>query len=48
LSLRIEPREGSFESVKSELFFDQGQIVMELSNLKFTGNGMITDPESGV
>jgi len=48
LSLRIEPKEGSFENVKSELFFDQGQIVMELSDLKFVGHGMLTDPETSV
>merc|ERR1711998_288986 len=46
---KILPKQSaSWESVKSDLFFDQGEIVMELENLEFVGNGMITDPETGI
>jgi hypothetical protein len=33
--------------LESELFFDEGQIVTELSNLEFKGSGMIKDAASG-
>ena len=39
---------GPWDTVKSDFFFDQGQIVMEINNLQFFGNGMISDPETGV
>ena len=32
----------------SDLFFDSGQIVMELNGLEFAGSGHITDPSTGV
>jgi hypothetical protein len=34
--------------VETDLFFDQGQIVMELAGLEYIGSGKITDPETGV
>ena len=49
LQTKIIPKSlGAWESVKSDLFFDQGQIVMEISNLQFFGNGMVVDPDTGV
>jgi len=49
LDLKIVPKSGAeWATLESDLFFDQGQIVTELSNLEFTGRGVITDPESGV
>lgn len=33
--------------MNSDLFFDQGEIVMELSGLKFAGTGHIKDKETG-
>lgn len=48
-SVSILPKHsGEWDNVKSDLFFDQGEIVMELENLEFVGNGLITDPESGI
>jgi len=48
-SMRIVPKEGdNWDSVQSDLFFDQGEIVMELNGLMFVGAGLITDPETGV
>ena len=44
----IPKQEQKWEEVKSELFIDQGEIVMELENLAFSGNGLITDPDSGI
>ena len=37
-----------WDDVKTDLFFDQGQIVMELTGLEYTGEGKITDPQTGV
>lgn len=49
LDLKILPKSGAaWDSLQSDLFFDGGQIVTELSNLEFVGNGLITDPETGV
>jgi len=56
LSLQIKPvseggaekSKGMWDSVDTDLFFDQGQIVMELNGLEYIGSGKITDPETGV
>ena len=50
LSLQIRPLAGlsSWNSVETDLFFDQGQIVMEMNGLEYYGSGKITDPETGV
>jgi len=54
LALRIQPKDNDggrspkWHEIKTDLFFDQGQIVMELNDLQYVGSGMITDPESGV
>lgn len=35
-NLKIVPKsQGAWEEINSDLFFDQGEIVMELSNLQF-------------
>ena len=34
--------------LQTELFFDDGQIVMEIDGLEYSGEGMITDPTSGI
>ena len=45
----IQPKkESGWEDVKSDLFIDQGEIVMELENLEFAGDGLITDPDTGI
>jgi len=49
LDLKILPKSGAeWDKLESDLFFDAGQIVTELSNLEFKGSGVITDPETGV
>ena len=57
LSTNIRPKEkdevtdmskDAWDSVKSDLFIDQGEIVMELEGLQWAGDGMITDPETGI
>ena len=46
---RIVPKKSQeWEEVKSDLFIDQGEIVMELENLEFAGSGLITDPDTGI
>ena len=48
-STKIIPKESQkWAEVKSELFIDQGEIVMELENLAFSGEGLITDPDTGI
>lgn len=54
LNLKIQPVEKpgkgnlrKWDDVKTDLFFDQGQIVMELTGLEYTGKGTITDPKTG-
>lgn len=46
LDLRILPKGGLEWSIplESDLFFDQGQIVVEISNMEFKGHGQLTDP----
>ena len=49
LELKIQPvAGGDWGTLDSDLFFDQGQIVMELNNLEFAGAGLITDPQTGL
>ena len=44
LHMRIMPRDGKYwDDIESELFFDQGQIVMEINNLEYAGHGEIAD-----
>lgn len=44
LHMRIMPQDGKYwDDIESELFFDQGQIVMEINNLSYAGHGEITD-----
>lgn len=46
---KIQPKkESGWDEVKSDLFIDQGEIVMELENLEFAGKGLITDPDTGI
>ena len=45
IEIQIQPHNGD---LTTELFFDDGQIVMEIEGLEFVGKGRITDPESGV
>ena len=42
IKLRVAPREGKdWETLHSEVFFDQGQIVMEINELDIIGEGEI-------
>jgi len=48
LSMVIKPTgEGEWNNVQTELFFDQGQVVMEVNGLSYVGRGRITDPTTG-
>eukprot|EP00356_Strombidium_inclinatum_P013346 CAMPEP_0170482128 /NCGR_PEP_ID=MMETSP0208-20121228/2281_1 /TAXON_ID=197538 /ORGANISM="Strombidium inclinatum, Strain S3" /LENGTH=692 /DNA_ID=CAMNT_0010754929 /DNA_START=16 /DNA_END=2091 /DNA_ORIENTATION=- len=47
LAMRVKPKEASWSNIDSDLFFDQGQIVMEINGLEFSGNGMVVDSKSG-
>jgi hypothetical protein len=46
LEIKIKPTDD--KEIQTELFFDEGQIVMELEGLEFSGTGLITDPETNV
>ena len=47
ISLQIMPQ-GGWDGIQSDLFFDQGQIVMEINGLEYQGRGSITDPNTGI
>lgn len=48
LALEMAPIDnGQWHEVKSDLFFDQGQIVVEMQELEYRGEGQISDPQSG-
>ena len=56
LDIKISPQ-GKFDNnkndekwndLKTELFFDNGQIVMEIDGLVFSGTGNIFDVKSGL
>jgi hypothetical protein len=47
LDLRVKPKNGDWNKIESDLFFDQGQIVMEIAGLEFSGLGSISDRRSG-
>lgn len=48
INLRIEPiQENNWDKIQSDLFFDNGQIVTEVTGLHYVGSGTITDPETG-
>ena len=49
LSLQIRPQDNNAwdKQLDTELFFDQGQIVMEIAGLEYHGVGRITDPQTG-
>ena len=49
LTLKIRPLDdGGWGTMSTELLFDQGQVVMEVSGLEYAGVGKITDPSSGI
>ena len=43
LALKIAPSNNDWSTLESDLFFDSGQIVMELKNLSFSGKGNLVD-----
>lgn len=48
MRMRIAPRGGQdWDAVETDLFFDQGQIVMEVNNLEYRGTAKLSDPRSG-
>ena len=55
LEMKLRPQGNSslsidkkWDELKTELFFDNGQIVMEIDGLTYSGKGVITDPNSGI
>ena len=49
LKLQMEPiSEEGWDQIETDLFFDQGQVVMEINGLQFVGEGTITDPQTGM
>ena len=44
VDIQIQPRNGDWQSLQLEMFFDDGQIVLAGHDLEFTGTGMIEDP----
>lgn len=49
LDMRVKPKQGqAWDDIHSDLFFDQGQVVLEVNDLEFSGSGLLTDPETKV
>ena len=48
VSLSVQPRVKSWDNLQLEVFFDEGQIIMEMHDLEFAGNGTIIDPQSEI
>jgi hypothetical protein len=48
LDMKIVPPGHKWDEVASDLFFDKGQLVLEINNLEFKGHGKISDPETGI
>lgn len=46
LSLKIQ-KDSGWQDLNSDVFFDQGQIVVEIQGLEYQGTGRITDPNTG-
>lgn len=44
IEIKIQPRGADWESLQLELFFDEGQLILEGHDLEFTGSGSIEDP----
>jgi len=44
--MTVKPKNSSWKNIDSDLFFDQGQIVMEINGLEFRGFGSIVDNRS--
>lgn len=47
VKMGIQPRIKKWEALQLEVFLDEGQIIMEMHDLEFSGKGMIEDPDSG-
>lgn len=48
INLKIEPIQQGWDNIQTELFFDQGQMVTEISGLQYIGTGQVTDPDTGI
>ena len=47
VKMSIQPRIKQWEALQMELLFDEDQIIMEMHDLEFSGQGFIQDPDSG-
>lgn len=46
ISIKVQPRNENWEDLQLELFFDEGQLVLEGHELEFAGSGMVVDPQT--
>ncbi|CDW76437.1 UNKNOWN [Stylonychia lemnae] len=46
INLKIQPQNKNWENLKLEMMIDEGQILFEMHELEFSGNGIITDPKT--
>ena len=44
ISIKVQPRNENWEDLQLELFFDEGQLVLEGHELEFAGSGLVVDP----
>jgi hypothetical protein len=44
--MQIQPRGGNWADLQLEIFYDEGQIILEGHELEFIGEGTIKDPQT--
>lgn len=44
--LKIQPNHKDWDNLKLEMMVDEGQILLEMHDLEFSGNGLIEDPKT--
>lgn len=48
INVKIQPNDSNWKTLNTDLFFDQGQIVMEIHALDIVGSGIIVSDSGAV
>ena len=46
VKLKIQPSHGKWKELRLEMIVDEGQVVLELHELQFSGSSKIKDPDT--
>lgn len=47
MEVSLLPKDGNFDAVDLEIFYDGDNILLEMHDIEFSGDAAIHDPESG-